>query len=339
MDWSVFTKWRELEWAGTQYAWLGWLVLAAALWGPVRALAIRPWHFPHRLPGATGRGFKASFWSRLAWLPGSLRVAGLALLWLALMRPQIVNSATTRSVQALDIYLCLDISGSMQADDVKPSRLAAAKRTLKNFVANLKGDRVGLVVFKSKAFVQCPLSLDHGVVDYFIDQVDLNTIRIDGTAVGDGILTAVSRLMKDPGRNQVIILATDGVNNAGEDPVKAARLAAATGIKVYTIGIGRKGGALMTFRDPWGRVFQQHLEEPDEEALKRIADLTGGQYYRATDERALDSIYARIGDLERREVKVHTRRDAQEHYFPLLALGALCLGAEALLRWRIRVMA
>lgn len=328
---------RQLEWAGKEYAWLGWIILALALWGPWRALRGAAWNLPQGMPGQ--KRIRPSLWSRLAWLPGTLRIFGLVLCWLALMRPQTVSFDHKSSVQALDIFLCLDISGSMMADDIKPNRLAAAKQTLQNFVRGLKGDRVGLAVFKAKAFIQCPLSLDHAIVDYFIGQVDFDTIRVDGTAVGDGLLAAVSRLIKEPGRNQVVILATDGVNNAGGDPQAAARLAAAAGIKVYTIGIGRKGGADIIYTDPFGRQFKQHLEEPDEAALTKMATVTGGQYFRAIDENALSSVYRRIAELERHEVKVRTWRNATEHYFFFLLWGAALLALEALLRLRIRVLA
>jgi Ca-activated chloride channel family protein len=333
--WESFSKFRDFEWAGTRYAWLGWLILALALWAPIRAFGRRGWGLflgdPAGLPG--------TLWARLAWLPGLLRLAGLALCLIALLRPQIVTSESRSSVQALDIFLCLDISGSMRADDARPSRLAAAKESLHQFVKGLRGDRVGLVVFTGKAFVQCPLTLDHDIVDYFIDQVDFDTIRLGGTAVGDGLLAAVSRLMKEPGRNQVVVLATDGVSNTGTDPLQAARLAGSAGIKVYTIGIGRKGGGEVSVTDPFGRVFRQHMEEPDEPVLRSMAESTGGQYFRATDESVLRQAYQRIGQLEKHEIKVRNWKNAEEFYFLFLLIGAVLLGLEALLRLRIRVMA
>lgn len=346
MNLDFLSKIGQYHWAGwDRYAWLGWLILLAALWGPLRARFGARWSLPWvpRLGLKRGRGGvrpgpKAGLspWSRLVWLPGLLRLAGLALLWLALLRPQIVSTSTSSSTQALDIYLCLDLSGSMQAQDLKPNRVTAAKEVLENFVDQDKGDRIGLVVFAGKAFVQCPLSLDHDIVKYFINQVSLQTVSIDGTAMGDGLLTAVQRLVKDPSRNQIIILATDGVNNAGVDPRMAAQVAAKAGIRVYTIGMGVKGGAYMYFQNAWGQQERVHFEEPDTATLTYIADATGGEYFRATDRSALEQIFSRIADLTKHDVNVRQHQDATDYYFPFLVLGALCLGAEALLRLRIR---
>jgi Ca-activated chloride channel family protein len=178
------------------------------------------------------------------------------------------------------------------------------------------------------------------VVKHFINQVDLNsTVRLNGTAVGDGLLMAVQRLVQDPKRDQVVILATDGSSNTGQDPLLAAKIAAQAGIKVYTIGIGQKGGAPQMARSFGGKMVQVgRWEEPDEKTLGAIAAATGGRYYRAGDSRAMDAIYAEIADLERREVKVRSFREADEHYWPFLWWGALLLGIEALLRLRIRTV-
>ena len=249
-----------------------------------------------------------------------------------------MTSSSESSVESLDIYLALDISGSMQTTDIKPTRIAAAKETLKHFVDGLPGDRVGLVVFAGKAFTQCPLSLDHDVVKYFIDQVDIGTVGIDGTALGDGILVALQRLAQEPKSGQVIILATDGRSNTGQDPRVAAQVAAQAGIKLYTIGMGAKGGGVMVWRAPDGQVYSQRQEEPDEPLMRSMAEATGGLYFRATDSASLDEIYRRIAALERREIKVKNRREADEHFFPYLLLGALLLLAEALLRLRFRIV-
>jgi Ca-activated chloride channel family protein len=163
-------------------------------------------------------------------------------------------------------------------------------------------------------------------------------VGVDGTALGDGLLMAVSRLVKEPKRGQVVVIATDGRSNAGQDPMLAAQVAAAAGIKVYTIGIGAKGGALITQRDIFGRVQQYRMEEPDEGLMTRMAEATGGRYFRATDEKSLMQVYAAIANLERREVKVKNRREAEEHFYPFLWLGALLLLGEALLRARLRVV-
>jgi Ca-activated chloride channel family protein len=333
-QWLDVQKWRGFEWGNPEYTWLLWLVAAALLWGPLKWFWGRRW----ALPLGTHEGAPLPWTAALAWLPRLLRGAGLAFLVLALMRPQNVTNSPEASVQSIDVYLALDLSGSMIADDVKPHRVDAAKAALKTCVDGLVGDRVGLVVFAGKAFTQCPLSLDHDVVKYFIDQVQLGTVGVDGTALGDGLLLAVQRLIQEPHRGQVIIIATDGCNNAGQPPMLAAQVAAQAGIKVYTVGIGRRGGATVVQQDPWGRMVSYKVEEPDETLMTKMAEISGGRYFRATDEKSLMEIYREIAGLERHEVKVHNRREAEEHFYSFLWIGALLLALESLLRLRMRMV-
>lgn len=327
-------QWPTFELGSPQYAVYGWLLLGLLALASLR-------HFGGwRLSFSVLKGEGGVGWLRgIAWLPKALRVAGLAFLVLALLRPRTVTVSTDKSIQARDIFLCLDVSGSMQANDLQPNRVEAAKQTLKAFVDRLDGDRVGLVVFAGKAFVQCPLTLDHNVVKYFIDQVQLGTVNMDGTAVGDGLLVALARLGQENKSGQVVVLATDGRSNAGQDPRLAAQVATAAGVKLYTIGMGRKGGAVMRFRDGWGRVFDQRMEEPDEATLSAMAKATGGQYFRATDNNSLGAIYGQIAQMEKKDIKVRSHRDIDEHFYPFLWFGALLLLLEALLRLRVRVTA
>ena len=333
---ELFEKWDSYSWAGLEYGWLLWLIVLAAAWGFVKWLLGKRW----RLPLAPGMGRPGRFASLPALLPRLLRLAGLAFLLIALLRPQTILNNSESSVQAIDIFLVIDVSGSMEAMDLRPNRLAAAKATLIKFVDGLSGDRVGLVVFAGKAFTQCPLSVDHEVVKHFIGQVEIgSTVKVGGTAVGDGLLLAVQRLVQDPKRDQVIILATDGRSNRGQQPLLGAKVAAQAGIKVYTIGIGQKGGAPRMAKDFYGRTVQNgRWEEPDEKTLRGIAAATGGRYFRAIDERSLDSIYAQIANLERREVKVRNFSEAEEHFWEFLFIGFLLLGLEALLRIRYRLV-
>lgn len=331
---QAWADWQAFDWANPGYAALAWLLALLLAWALLRLKLPGIWSLP-----AQGARAGSSWAAWLVWLPAALRIAGLALLLIALARPQKVNELSESSVQSIDIFLSIDVSGSMQAPDLKPNRLAAAKETLKRFVDGMKGDRVGMVVFAGRAFVQCPLSLDREVVKYFIDKVDFGTVRLDGTAVGDGLLMAVQRLIQEPKAGQVVILATDGRSNTGIPPLQAAQVAAQAGIKLYTIGIGVKGGAVIRQQDMFGRVYEQRMEEPDEATLSQMAQLTGGRYFRATDENGLASIYAQIASLERRDVKVKNRREADEKFWPFLYLGALLLAAEALLRLRLRVLA
>lgn len=321
------------QWGDPEALTWGWALLGLLTLGLSRFWFGGRWSLPLAADETRVQGWLGT----LAWLPLTLRLLGLVLLLLALARPQSARNSASRSLQSRDIMLALDVSGSMQANDLQPTRLEAAKKVLKDFVGKMEGDRLGLVVFAGKAFTQCPLSMDRDVVRYFIDQVQLGTVNVDGTAVGDGLLLAIARLAQEPKNGQVVVLATDGRSNTGQDALQAAQLAAASGIRVYTIGIGRKGGAIMKQRDAFGRMVEYKMEEPDESTLGAIAQATGGRYFRATDQDALARVYATIERLERREVKVKRRQDMDEHFWPFLLWGALLLGAEALLRLRLRV--
>lgn len=327
--WPLFTLASPERWLWL-WALVGVLVLGFLRWFWGQSLA---------LPGASTEG-GAGLLRLIAPLPKLLRLAALVLLLLALLRPQAIRNSSSANVQALDVVLALDVSGSMQANDVKPNRVEAAKQSLTQFVDALPGDRFGLVVFAGKAFTQCPLTLDHDVVKHFIGQMSIGTVQLDGTAVGDGLLMALSRLLTESGpQERLIVLATDGRSNVGQDPQTVANLTASQGVKLYTIGIGRKGGAIITQQDVFGRLQQYRMEEPDEQTLSAMARATGGRYFRATDADGLKSIYAQIASAERREIKVKQHRDADEHFFPFLWAGALLLLAEAVLRLRVRVTA
>ena len=184
-------------------------------------------------------------------IPDILKVIGLAFLIVALLRPQDMKKETKEKIKGIDIIIALDISGSMQADDLKPNRLEAAKDVCRNFVDGLTTDRVGLVVFAGKSFTQCPLTIDYEIIKNFINEVDLQTVRIDGTAIGEAVLTSINRL-ESSGASKVIILTTDGVNNRGVAPIEAVKAAAHKDVKVYTIGIGKKGGSPMMYTDRFG---------------------------------------------------------------------------------------
>ncbi|HRU38614.1 MAG TPA: VWA domain-containing protein [Candidatus Goldiibacteriota bacterium] len=260
-----------------------------------------------------------------------VKAAGVLLLCVALLRPQEIKKETEENIKGIDIMLALDVSGSMQADDLKPNRLEAAKEVLGQFVSGLAGDRAGLVVFAGTSFSQCPLTVDYEIVKNFIRQVDFNTVRIDGTAVGDAIITAVNRLEKS-GPTKVLILATDGVSNRGVNPVEAAQIAAYKGIKIYTIGIGKKGGSPM-YQMGYDGVKRQvinrytgqpaYWEEPDEDTLRQMAASTGGEYFRATDNRALKQIYDNIAKMEKQDIKVKSYNRHIDKFKRFLWAGAL----------------
>jgi Ca-activated chloride channel family protein len=274
-----------------------------------------------------------------AYIADALKLAGLVLLSVALLRPQEVKQETQDKIKGIDIMLALDVSGSMQADDLKPDRLRAAKQVLSQFVSGLQNDRAGLVVFAGTSFSQCPLTTDYEMVRNFISQVDSKTVRIDGTAVGDAIITGVNRLEKS-GPTKVMILTTDGVSNRGVSPVEAAKIAAYKGIKIYTIGIGKKGGAPVRQLGYDGKMHNVvnpytgqpvMYEEPDENTLRHVAEMTGGAYFRATDNQALKQIYDTIGKLEKQDIQVkqYNRKTDKFKWF-LWAGAALLLLAFAL---------
>ncbi len=256
----------------------------------------------------------SNFHENAVYILDFFKIVGLVFLIIALLRPQEIKKETQENIKGIDIIVTLDISGSMQAEDLKPNRLEAAKEVIRKFVSGLAGDRVGLVIFAGTSFSQCPLTTDYEIIKSFINQIDFQTIRIDGTAMGDALLTAINRL-ESSGSSRIIILTTDGVNNRGFSPLEAAKAALHKNIKIYTIGIGKKGGAPMmqmgwdgVKRPVIDRYTGQQLkwEEPDEKTLTQIADMTGGKYFRATDEKALKEIYEIIGKMEKQDIKIKT---------------------------------
>lgn len=259
-------------------------------------------------------------------------VFGLAIFSLA--RPQAVNREREHETKGVDIVISLDISGSMLAEDFKPeNRLGVAKEEAGKFVRGRENDRIGLVVFAREAYTQCPLTLDYDILSHLLSEIQIGMIQ-DGTAIGMGLATAVNRLRESDARSKVIILITDGENNAGKiDPVTAAELAKTFGIKVYTIGVGRGGLVPFPVNDPlFGKRYVQAKVDIDEFTLKRIADITGGVFFRARDPRSLAEIYARINELERTEVRVHEYQSFDELFPYFLFPGLILLAAELILK-------
>jgi len=255
-----------------------------------------------------------------------LRVLIFTLLIAALARPSSVASDKEYQTHGVDIVIALDISGSMLAEDFQPeNRIFVAKQEAIKFIKGRENDRIGLVVFAKKAFTQCPLTLDYRILIELLSEIRVGMIA-DGTAIGMGIATAVNRLRDSNAKSKVIILITDGENNAGNiDPVTAAELAKSFGIKVYTIGVGRGGMVPFPVDDPlFGKRYVQANVEIDETTLKRIADITGGLFFRARDPAGLSEIYERINKLEKSEVKVKEYRSYNE-LFPVFLIPALFL--------------
>ncbi|MFV0522691.1 MAG: vWA domain-containing protein [Mangrovibacterium sp.] len=291
------------------------------------------WRF--RKSGASIRfssisGFKgiAKGWKHyLRHLPFTLELIGLALLIIALARPQSSSSWESSTTQGIDIAIALDISTSMLAQDFSPNRIEAAKDVATKFIAGRPNDRIGLVVFAGESFTQCPLTTDHAVLINLFNKIETGMIE-DGTAIGNGLATAVSRLKESDAISKVIILLTDGDNNAGQiAPATAAELAKTYGIRVYTVGVGTMGKAPYPVQTPFGIQLRDVDVKIDEATLQKIADITGGEYFRATDNASLTKIYEQIDKLEKSkiDVKEHSRKYEEFGKFALLAGLALLL--------------
>jgi len=256
----------------------------------------------------------------------------MALLCVALARPRSGITYEEYLTRGVDIVLTLDCSGSMLSEDFKPdNRLAVAKAVVKEFVQSRPSDRLGLVVFSGQAFTQCPLTLDHGILLTFLERVRVGLIE-DGTAIGNALAISVDRLTKSDAKSKVIVLLTDGQNNRGEvDPLTAAEIARTFNIKVYTIGVGTRGFAMMPVDDPvFGKRYVQMPVNIDEDVLTKIAQKTGGKYFRATDPEKLKEIYQTIGSMEKSEVKTRQQISWNDHYRWFLVPGLALLLAVVL---------
>lgn len=268
-------------------------------------------------------------------LPFVLRCGAFALLVAALARPQDVERLARTNTEGIDIMLALDVSGSMLARDFKPDRITAAKEVAGSFIADRYGDRIGLAVFAGEAFTQCPLTTDQSTLQTLLARIRSGLIE-DGTAIGNGLATAINRLRESETKSKVVILLTDGVNNRGEiAPLTAADIAAAQGIRVYTIGVGTIGMAPYPAADIYGNPTGEMVMakvEIDEQTLRAIADRTGGRYFRATDKAKLQAIYEEINQLEKSKVEVTEHVAYHELFLVWLLAGMALLAAEFLLR-------
>ncbi|MBK6994012.1 MAG: VWA domain-containing protein [Lewinellaceae bacterium] len=268
---------------------------------------------------------------KLSWL----RWLSLALLVLAMVRPQRKWEEEKIKADALDIVLSMDISPSMLSKDFEPDRLSVAKRVAADFVAKRPHDRIGLVAFSAEAFTQCPLTTDRRVVQTFINELAVGRLE-DGTAVGMGLATAVNRLKDSPSRSKIVVLLTDGENNAGYiAPLKAAEIAQTLGIRVYSVGIGTEGVVISPAqRNPDGSYsFAQRYMKFDTQLLEEIAAATGGKFYRAFSERDLEAIYAEIDRLEKTKIEVSTVRRTTDYFHWLIGAAVFLLLIEILGTW------
>lgn len=272
------------------------------------------------------------------YVPMVLFLLGLSALIVALARPQRQSVGSTSTTLGIDMVISLDVSGSMLARDFDPDRLEAAKRIGINFVSGRSSDRMGLVIFAGEAYTMCPLTTDLSTLINQFNAVEMGVLE-DGTAIGSGLAMAVARLQASDAVSRVVILLTDGVNNSGEiAPYTAAEIAAVYGIRVYVVGIGSEGTAPYPIQTPLGIRYQQVPVEIDEPLMREIATLTGGRYFRATDNKALEQIYAEIDQLERSQIQVDQYTQRHEAFAPYLLAGLLLVAAALLMNYFVIVL-
>ena len=291
----------------------------------LRVSSIKPW-----------KSGGSSVLSVLRHAPFVLRTIALCLIIIAIARPRSSSKIDKIDTEGIDIVLAMDVSTSMLARDFKPDRISAAKDIAVEFIAQRPADRMGIVVFAGEAYTQCPLTTDRATLINLMKEVETGLIT-DGTAIGNGLATAIARMSSSDAKSRVVILLTDGVNNTGEvAPMTAAEIAKTYGVRVYTIGVGANGMAPYPVMTPWGPDVQQMEVEIDEPLLKDIAAQTGGRYFRATDNTKLSEIYSEINRMEKARTTVDSFPIYKE-LFSGYALAALaCLLLELIIRLLIR---
>lgn len=282
-------------------------------------------------------GMRKSWKCYLIHVPFILEMISLVLLSLILARPQTTDRWQDTEIEGIDIMMCVDVSTSMLAEDLKPNRIEAAKQVASEFINGRPNDNIGLTIFAGEAFTQCPMTVDHAVLLNMFQNVSsdiaANGIIEDGTAIGMGLANAISRLKDSQAKSKVIILLTDGSNNRGEiSPMTAAEMAKSFGIRVYTVGVGTNGTAPYPVQGAFGKQYVNVAVEIDENVLRQIAQTAGGQYYRATSNSKLKEVYEEIDKLERTKLQVKEFSKNQEEYQPLALALLLCLLLSILLK-------
>jgi Ca-activated chloride channel family protein len=262
-----------------------------------------------------------------------MRMLAVGLLILALARPQTNLNRQDISVEGIDIVLAMDVSSSMLAEDLRPNRLEAAKDVAIDFINSRPDDRIGLVIFSGESFTQCPLTTNHALLINLYKDINFGMID-DGTAIGDGLATAVNRLKDSKAKSKVIILLTDGVNNMGSiDPQSAAEIAELYGIRIYTIGVGTVGTALFPVRTQFGIQYQRMEVKIDEALLQKMSALTNGKYFRATNRQKLQEVYKEIDRLEKSKIDVTEFSRKKEEFLPFVILALVLLTLEFIVRF------
>lgn len=282
------------------------------------------------VPWTAGR---RSFMSVLRHVPFVLRIFALAMIVVAIARPRSSEEMERVDTEGIDIVLAMDVSTSMLARDLTPDRISASKDIAIEFIAQRPTDRMGIVVFAGESFTQCPLTTDRATLINLMKEVQTDLIE-DGTAIGNGLATAVARMKDSDAKSRVVILLTDGVNNRGEiSPQMAAEIAKTYGVRVYTIGVGKEGMAKYPVYTPWGVQLQDVKVEIDEPLLKEIADATGGKYFRATDNTTLAEIYNEINQMETGKTTITNMVSYEELFMKYVIWAFVALLVEFVLNW------
>lgn len=319
--------------------WILWLIPV------VIAFAVAWWYwrrqkqYPALTFSATGAfsGFQNPFKGIIKKYAPLLRLLSLVFLLIAIARPQTSYDESKVTTEGIDIVLAMDLSASMLAHDFKPNRIEAAKQTALEFIDGRPADRIGLVIFAGESFTQCPVTIDHAIVKNQLHAIR-NGLLEDGTAIGMGLATALQRLKDSESKTKVVILMTDGVNNRGiVDPATAADIAAQMGVRVYTIGIGTNGQAYTPVAmDPMGNLIYDYAEvEIDEALLREVSKKTGGQYFRATDNKKLKEIFDQIDKLEKTKINVSALSHRSEKFYVFALIAAMLLLIEWCLRYTL----
>jgi len=323
----------DITWGNPEYFWLLLIIIPLVVWyvwrgnrdyASIQVSTLREYG---ELPFTWRNYLRHSIFA--------LKITALALLIVALARPQSSKSWADSTTFGIDIVIAQDVSSSMLAEDLKPNRLEAAKNVAKQFISGRPYDRIGLVAFSGESFTQCPITSDHAVLINLFRDVKCGIIN-DGTAIGLGLANAITRLRDSDGKSKVIILLTDGENNQGDiDPTTAAQIAQKYNIRVYTIGVGTEGTAPYPFDTPYGKQYQNVPVQIDEALLKEIARTTGGAYYRAESATKLQAIYQKIDKLEKSKVEIQQYSKKNEEFLPYVLVAAALMFLSLLLKYTI----
>jgi Ca-activated chloride channel family protein len=328
----IFDYFDSISFGEPQYFYLLILIPLLVVW---KILIGNSQQAPLKMSSIEGIKQISSWKNSFRNIPFVLRLLAMTCIIFALAHPQTKNEEHQTEGEGVDIILCIDVSGSMTAQDFSPNRMEAAKKVAADFIDRRPTDRIGIVIFSGESFTQCPLTTDHAVLKMQIEQIR-NGLLEDGTAIGSGLATSVDRLRASKSKSKVVILLTDGINNGGLiDPSTAKEIAKAFNIKVYTIGVGTDGFAPTPVSTPMGIIMQNEKVAIDEKLLTNIAYETGGKYFRAKDNEGLKNIYNEIDRMERSKVEITTYQRVTEKFYPFVFAALALILLEVILRFTV----